>query len=199
MGVGVIRHTTRLWSRPVIRYRSTSGTYRWTTSPARSGTGERVVPTGEPVQQMTRIQSHWTKSVGLYHPTQRTHIQLNMSSEVRVSETSTIPPVLVGKKKKIPCPNGLSLEQSSLKDGQKDRSEKDREDVGTNQRPVTLVVFVRNSKGCEDTNQPVPGGCHCWGVRSKGNNCPKNPRHLGRTEQRHKIWSLLSGLGRIPT
>ncbi len=37
-----LRHPTGLWARPVIRYRSASGTYRWTTSPARAGTGERV-------------------------------------------------------------------------------------------------------------------------------------------------------------
>ena len=37
-----------------------------------------------------RHRSHRTKSVGLYHPTQRTHIQLNMNSEVRVHQTSTI-------------------------------------------------------------------------------------------------------------
>ncbi len=66
---------------------------------------------------------------------------------MRVSQTLTILPVLVGKEKKIPCPSRRSLEQDSSKDGQKDRSEKGREDVGTNQRPDTLVSFVRNSKG----------------------------------------------------
>jgi hypothetical protein len=54
-----------------------------------------------------------------------------------------------------------SLEQDSSNDGQKDRSEKGREDVGTNQKPDTLVAFVRNSKGCEDTHQPVRGGWYC--------------------------------------
>ncbi len=78
-----------------------------------------------------------------------------------------------------------SLEQNSSKDAQKDRVEKGRENVGTNQRPDTLVAFVRNSKGCEDTHQSVRDGWHCWGVR--------------RTEQRQKNWSLLSGLGRLPT
>jgi hypothetical protein len=48
-----------------------------------------------------------------------------------------------------------SLEQVSSKDGQKGRTEKGREDIGTNQRPDTLVAFVRNSKGCEDTHQLV--------------------------------------------
>ena len=51
-----VRHVTGLWARPVIRYRPVTGTDRITTSPARAGTGERVVPTGYPVQQMTRIQ-----------------------------------------------------------------------------------------------------------------------------------------------
>ncbi len=43
-----------------------------------------------------------------------------------------------------------------------------REDLGTDQGPDTLDVFVMNSEGCEDTHQPVRGGCECWGARSKG-------------------------------
>ena len=31
------RHVTGVWARPVIRYRSVSGPYRWTTSPTRTG------------------------------------------------------------------------------------------------------------------------------------------------------------------
>ena len=78
---------------------------------------------------------------------------------MRVSQTSTIPPVLVANEKKSLAPTGALWNKSgSSKDGQKGRSEKDREDVGTNQRPDTLVAFVRNSKGCEDTHQPVLGG-----------------------------------------
>jgi hypothetical protein len=46
-----------------------------------------------------------------------------------------------GRKKKTERIGALS------KDGQKGRSDKDRADVGTNQRPDTLVAFVRNSKG----------------------------------------------------
>ena len=66
----LLRHVTGLWARPVIRYRPVTESYRITTSPARAGTGE-------PLHRLA-------KSVGLYYPTQRTHIQLNMSSEVRV-------------------------------------------------------------------------------------------------------------------
>ncbi len=40
-----------------------------------------------------------------------------------------------------------------------DQSEQGREGVGANQGPDTLDTFVRNSKGCEDTHQPVRGGC----------------------------------------
>ncbi len=69
--------------------------------------------------------------------------------------------------------------------------------------PVTLAAFVRNSKGCEDTHQPPQPvrdvGWHYWGVRSKRNNWPQDPRYLWRDEQRQKRWSLLSGLGRLPT
>ncbi len=90
-----VRCPIGLWARPVIRYRSASGTYRWVTSPDRAGTGEplhRLEPVPvrgsfPPVIRFSKWQeyrSHRTKSVGLYHPTQRTHIQLNMSSEVRV-------------------------------------------------------------------------------------------------------------------
>jgi hypothetical protein len=42
----------------------------------------------------------------------------------------------------------------------------------------TITVFVRNSEGCEDTHQPVRGGCQYRGTRSKRNPCPKNPRNL---------------------
>ncbi len=76
--------------------RSTSGTYRWTTSPARAGIGEPLHRwttsparggTGERVHRYRLVgsandkhpRSHRKKSVGLYHPTERTHIQLNMS------------------------------------------------------------------------------------------------------------------------
>ncbi len=96
--VSLLRHVTGLWARPVIRYRPVTGPYQITTSPTRAGTGEplhRLEPvpvrgftgTGSPVGRFSKWQtcrSHRTKSVGLYHPTQRKHIQLNMSSEVRV-------------------------------------------------------------------------------------------------------------------
>jgi len=36
----------------------------------------------------------------------------------------------------------------------KKKEEHGREDVGANQGPDTLVAFFRNSKGCEDTQQP---------------------------------------------
>jgi hypothetical protein len=94
-----LRHVTGLWTRPVIQYRSVSVTYRWTTSPAWAGTGEPLhrlepVPVRGSFPPFCRFikwqeyRSHRTKSVGLYHPTQRTHIQLNMNSKVRVSQTS---------------------------------------------------------------------------------------------------------------
>jgi hypothetical protein len=111
--------------------RSASGTYRWTTSPARAGTGEplhRLEPVPvrgsfPPVIRFSKWQeyrSHRTKSVGLYHPTQGTHIHLNMNSEVRVSQTSTIPPVLVGKEKKNQGRKKKPQRTGALsKDGQK--------------------------------------------------------------------------------
>jgi hypothetical protein len=85
-------HTLRHW---VMRLRSASGSYRWTTSPSRAGTGEPlhwlepapVRGSFPPVGRFGKWQayrSHRTKSVGLYQPTQRTHIHLNMISEVRV-------------------------------------------------------------------------------------------------------------------
>ena len=61
-----LRHVTRLWARPVIRYWSVSGPCWWTTSPVKNGTGE-------PLHRLEPVPS-----------IQRTHIQLNMSSEVRV-------------------------------------------------------------------------------------------------------------------
>ncbi len=93
-----LSHVTGLWTRPVIRYRPVTRPYRITTSPVRTGTGEplhRLEPvpvrgftgTGSPVGRCSQWQTyrrHRTKSVGLYHPIQRTHIQLNMNSEVRV-------------------------------------------------------------------------------------------------------------------
>jgi hypothetical protein len=85
-----------------------------------------------------------------------------MISEVRVSQTSTIPPVMVGKENKNQGRKKKTEQIDTLsKDGQKGKSDKDRTDVGTNQRPDTLVAFVRNLKGCEDTQQPVRGCWHC--------------------------------------
>ena len=57
-----IRYTTGLWSRPVIRYRSARGTYRWTTSPARTGTGEPLHRrTGEPLHCLEPVLvNHFT-------------------------------------------------------------------------------------------------------------------------------------------
>jgi hypothetical protein len=60
---------------------------------------------------MTRIQKSQSERVSVSVTQPNEHIQLNMNS----------------------------LEQDSLKDGQKDRPVKGREDVGTNQRPDTLV------------------------------------------------------------
>ena len=87
---------------------------------------------------------------------------------MRVSQTSTILPVLVGKEKKNQGRKKKLQRTGSLsKDGQKGRADKGRADVGTNQRPDTLVVFVRNSKGCEDTHQSErlgrSGGRHLSG------------------------------------
>ncbi len=75
------------------------------------------------------------------------------------------------------------------------RSEGHDRGLGSTQGRDTLATFVRNSKGCEDTHEPVRDDWHCWGVRSKRNNCPKNPRHLCRSEQRQESRSLLSVLG----
>jgi hypothetical protein len=87
--------------------------------------------------------------------TQRTHIQLNMSSEVRVYETSAIHPVLVANS---PFEKKFSTEINLLtEDGQEEQG---REGVGATQGPDTLVAFVRISKGCEDTHQPVRGSWH---------------------------------------
>jgi hypothetical protein len=86
-----LRHVTGLWTWPVIRYRPVTGPDQITTSPARAGTGEplhRLEPvpvrgftgTGSPVGRFNKWQTwrrHRTKSVGLYHPTQRTHMQLS--------------------------------------------------------------------------------------------------------------------------
>jgi hypothetical protein len=77
-----------------------------------------------------------------------------MSSEVRAYETSTIHPVLVAILKK----KTFSKKSFPHEDGQEEQG---RGGVGANQGPDTLVAFVRNSKGCEDTHQPVQGGWHC--------------------------------------
>jgi hypothetical protein len=45
--------------------------------------------------------------------------------------------------------------------GRGGQEEQGREGVGATQGPDTLVAFVSNSKGCEDTYQPVRGGWHC--------------------------------------
>ena len=58
--------------------------------------------------------------------------------------------------------------------------------LGQTKDHTPFVDFVRNSKGCQDTHQPVRDDCHYWGVRSKRNNWPNNPRHLYKTEQRQK-------------
>jgi hypothetical protein len=36
-----------------------------------------------------------------------------------------------------------------------------REGLGSTQGPDTLAAFVRNSKACEDTHEPVRDGWHC--------------------------------------
>jgi hypothetical protein len=170
-----------------------------------SGTGRSVGRTGEPLHRlqpvpgMTRIQKSQNEERCTQSPnptnTHSTKHELWSEGVVDINDSTGI-----GREgKKNPLSQQTFSGTRVLGGWAKGRSEKDREDVGTNQRPDKLVVFVRNSKGCEDNHQPVRDGCHCWGVRSKRNTWPKNPRHLDRSEQRQKSFLLFSGLGRLPT
>ena len=84
--LSMLRYPTGLWARPVIRYRPVTGTDRITTSPARTGTGEMVhrLPVHRLVGSANDKHAEATERRVLDSITQRTHIQLNMSSEVRV-------------------------------------------------------------------------------------------------------------------
>ncbi len=120
--------------------------------PARSGTGEPLhrldpVPVRgsfPPVSRFSKWQeyrSHRTKSVGLYHPTQRTHIQVNMSTEVRGGCHRHRRFHLYGREflKKTNVPH------KKKSPGREGYIEKGREDVDTHQGTDTLVAIVRKS------------------------------------------------------